>query len=256
MHRGQPFYCNFDECDNRKFEQRSRFLRHFREVHDQYYAQDYESSEDDEVSLVDNMNFDDSELSNHEGSHFYNNDVEMDDFDFNPPDERFIDNIEEDFVEGNEEDDEFNFRAEVGEDFLTDFEGKPSDFETTKITVARFMNHCKSKSQIASSVCNRWISLGFRFASILHKHKRDAARHLNLAITVSKSNYLQQRYNNTRLGVVEHFNNGGVFYYIPIEYTLKAIFGVPGVAELIDNDYYCEYLRAHFLNFCIKILYN
>ena len=63
MYRGQPFYCNFDDCDNRRFEERAWFLRHFRENHDQYYAQEYESSEDDEVSLVDNMNFYDCDYS-------------------------------------------------------------------------------------------------------------------------------------------------------------------------------------------------
>ena len=103
------------------------------------------------------------------------------------------------------------------------------------------MNHCKSRSQIASSVCNKWISLTFKFAAVLHKSKRKAAHHLNLVTGISKSNYLQRKHNDAKLSVIEHFHNEGLFYYIPIEDTLKAIFGVFGIADIIDRDYYCKF---------------
>ena len=61
-------------------------------------------------------------------------------------------------------------------------------------------------------------------------------------------NYLQQRKDDTRLGVVELFHNAGLFYYISIKYTLKAIFGVPGIAELVDNDYYDEFFSVFLFN--------
>lgn len=218
--------------------------------HSQYCSNQYESSEDDDFLFRDNLEFG-FEAS---GSHLYREPVDeiemdvddfMDEPDYTNESEPDLNNFEEhDFLE--DENDFFNFKSELGREFLDRYDSSPSDYEVTKQTVASLLTHCKSKFQVASSTCNSLMTLAFKFAAILHRRKRDAAQHLNLAISVSKSNHLQRKYNQTKLGVMEHSFNEGLFYYIPIEYTLKAIFGVPGVADLIDKDYHCKFKSESF----------
>lgn len=131
---------------------------------------------------------------------------------------------------------------EIG-DILDQLPSVESYHETEVETAKRLVN-LKSRHKVSSDTCNDIFAEALNFALNLFRTKRNFQTHMDKSIKVAKSTYLQRKLTNalpietiSRLHPITKKKLRPDIYYVSIIETLKRLFSLPGVLDLIKADY-------------------